>query len=174
GPHGLEEACQLWRVLFVDAAAMVLRQAYRDREADMYSIVREIIEAAAEDPPLTAERVFETLFRRDTLRVRFLDQLERYPILLCPVYPVPAFRHGERSWTIEGQKVKYLDASSYSHWFNLLGNPGAVAPVDRSHDGLPIGVQIVGRPWEEERVLAVAAVLEQAGGWKAPPKLTES
>ena len=98
------------------------------------------------------------------LRARFLDQMERYPILLCPVFAVPAFRHGERSWTVEGQKVEYLDASSYSQWFNLLGNPAAVVPMDRSDDGLPIGVQIVGRPWEEERVLAVAAALER-GRW---------
>jgi amidase len=48
-------ARQLWRVLFVDGAAMLLRQAYRHREADMYSVVREIIEASNDDPPLTAE-----------------------------------------------------------------------------------------------------------------------
>ena len=124
---------------------------------------------AAKDPSLTAERLFETLFGRDILRSRFLNQMERYPILLCPVYAVPAFRHGERSWTVDGQTVEYLDASSYSHWFNLLGNPAAVVPIGRSDEGLPIGVQIVGRPWEEERVLAVAAALERAAGWTARP-----
>jgi Asp-tRNA(Asn)/Glu-tRNA(Gln) amidotransferase A subunit family amidase len=170
-PEGLEKARQLWRVLFVDGAAMILRQAYQGREADMYSIVREIIEASAADPPLTAERLFETLFGRDVLRARFLEQMEHYPILLCPVNAVPAFRHGERSWTVEGQRVEYLDASSYSQWFNLLGNPAAVVPIDLSDEGLPVGVQIVGRPWEEERVLAIAAALEPAGGWTAPRDL---
>jgi Asp-tRNA(Asn)/Glu-tRNA(Gln) amidotransferase A subunit family amidase len=159
-PEGLEEARQLWRVLFINGAAMVLRQAYRDRETDMYSIVREILEADAEDPPLTGERLLQTLFARDMLRSRFFEQMDRYPILLCPVNAVPAFRHGERSWTVEGRRVDYLDASSYSQWFNLLGNPAAVLPIDRSGEGLPVGVQIVGRPWEEERVLAIAAVLE--------------
>ena len=81
----------------------------KGREADMYSVVREIIEASNEDPPLTAERIFDTLFRRDMLRARFLDQMERFPILLCPVNAVPAFRHGERSWTVEGRKVEYLE-----------------------------------------------------------------
>jgi Asp-tRNA(Asn)/Glu-tRNA(Gln) amidotransferase A subunit family amidase len=161
-PEGLEEARQLWRVLFVDGAAMVLRQAYDGREPDMYSIVREIFEAAAVDPPLTAERLLNTLFDRDVVRSRFLEQMDRYPILLCPVYAVPAFRHGERSWDVDGQTVNYLDASSYCQWFNLLGNPAAVVPIDRSDEDLPIGVQIVGRPWEEERLLAVAALLEEA------------
>jgi Asp-tRNA(Asn)/Glu-tRNA(Gln) amidotransferase A subunit family amidase len=171
-PEGLEEARQLWWTLFVDGAAMVLRQIYKDREADMYSIVREIMQYAAPDPPLTGERLFDTLSRRDILRARVLDQMDRYPILLCPVFALPAFRHGERSWIVAGQKVEYLDASSYSQWFNLLGNPGASIPVGQSDQGLPIGVQIVGRPWDEERVLAVAAVLDRAREWTSPPDLS--
>jgi Asp-tRNA(Asn)/Glu-tRNA(Gln) amidotransferase A subunit family amidase len=54
----------------------------------------------------------------------------------------------------------------------LLGNPATVVPVSRSlaAEGLPIGVQIVGRPWQEEQVLAVAAALEkECGAWKIPP-----
>ena len=71
---------------------------------------------------------------------------------------------------MEGKIVHYLDAWSYTEFFNLLGNPAAVVPVGRSSEGLPIGVQIVGRPWEEERVLSVAAALEaRSGAWKIPP-----
>jgi amidase len=99
-----------------------------------------------------------------------LMQMRGYPVLLCPVASIAAFRHGERSWQIEGKTVKYLDAFSYSEWFNLLGMPAAVVPFGRSPEGLPIGVQIVGRPWEEEIVLSVAAALEkQRGGWQGPP-----
>ena len=66
--------------------------------------------------------------------------------------------------------MQYLDAWSYTEFFNLLGNPAAVVPVSNSHEGLPIGVQIIGRPWEEEKVLAVAAALEkECGAWKIPP-----
>jgi Asp-tRNA(Asn)/Glu-tRNA(Gln) amidotransferase A subunit family amidase len=44
--------------------------------------------------------------------------------------------------------------------------------MGRSEQGLPIGVQIVGRPWEEEVVLAIAAMLEkERGPWQAPPLL---
>jgi Asp-tRNA(Asn)/Glu-tRNA(Gln) amidotransferase A subunit family amidase len=108
--------------------------------------------------------------RRDAARASFFAQMRRYPILLCPAAAIPAFRHGERSWQIEGKTVHYLDAWSYAEFFNLLGNPAAVVPVSHSFEGLPIGVQIVGRPWEEEQVLSVAAVLEkQCGAWKRPP-----
>src|SRR5262249_14006878 len=168
-PEGLEEARQCGRVLFIDGAAMLMRRAYQGRESDMYSIAREIIAAADEDPPLTTDRLLQTLFQRDIIRTWILDQMERHPILLCPVYAVPAFRHGERAWTVGGRRVEYLDASSYSQWFNLLGNPAAVVPIDRSDEGLPIGVQIVGRPWEEERVLAVAAALQRNAEASGPP-----
>jgi Asp-tRNA(Asn)/Glu-tRNA(Gln) amidotransferase A subunit family amidase len=167
-PEGLGEASRLWHVLFVDGAAVLLRQAYKGRERDMYSIARELLEFADKDPPLTMEILLNTLIGRDVLRARFLDWMNRYPILVCPVSAGPAFRHGERSWHIEGKTVEYLDAFTYSHWFNLLGNPAAVVPMGQSPEGLPIGVQIVGRPWDEELVLAVASCLEHAGGWRQP------
>jgi Asp-tRNA(Asn)/Glu-tRNA(Gln) amidotransferase A subunit family amidase len=96
--------------------------------------------------------------------------MREYPVLLCPVAAIPAFRHGERIWQVEDRTVEYLDAWSYTEWFNLLGFPAAVVPVGRSGEGLPIGVQIVGRPWEEELVLEIAAVVERGcGGWRKPP-----
>jgi Asp-tRNA(Asn)/Glu-tRNA(Gln) amidotransferase A subunit family amidase len=139
----------------------------------MYAIVREILDFADKDSPLTMQSLMDTLLERDTLRYRFLDQMDHYPILLCPVSAGPAFRHKERAWTIEGKTVHYLDSFSYSQCFNLLGNPAAVVPMGVSPEGLPIGVQIVGRPWEEERVLAVAACLEQTREWRAPSMISE-
>jgi Asp-tRNA(Asn)/Glu-tRNA(Gln) amidotransferase A subunit family amidase len=71
---------------------------------------------------------------------------------------------------VQGRKIEYLKAMSYSQWFNLLGNPAAVVPVARAAEGLPVGVQIVGRPWEDEAVLVVAAKIEAAtGGFRRPP-----
>jgi Asp-tRNA(Asn)/Glu-tRNA(Gln) amidotransferase A subunit family amidase len=172
-PEGLDEALRLWRVLFIDGVSMLLRESYRNREAEMYSTVREILDMSSKNPPLTLDGFLKTLFGRDVVRSRFLDQMNRYPILLCPVSSGPAYRHGERRWTIGGETVEYPDCFSYSQYFNLLGNPAAVVPMGRSPEGLPIGVQIVGRPWEEESVLAIAEHMECAGGWSKPPLLEE-
>jgi Asp-tRNA(Asn)/Glu-tRNA(Gln) amidotransferase A subunit family amidase len=57
----------------------------------------------------------------------------------------------------------------YTQWFNLLGSPAAVVPVGRSAEGLPIGVQIAGRPFEDEAVLKVAASVESEFGYRSPP-----
>ena len=85
---------------------------------------------------------------------------------------IPAFRHSERSWRLDGKTVKYLDAWSYCEWFNLLGMPAATVPVAQSSDGLPFGVQIIARPWQEELVLGVSEAVEKARhGFIAPPIL---
>ncbi|HEY8715196.1 MAG TPA: amidase family protein, partial [Candidatus Acidoferrum sp.] len=64
----------------------------------------------------------------------------------------------------------YRETMWHSQWLNLAGFPGAVVPMALSTEGLPLGVQVIGRPNEEELVLAVAEVLETARGrWQAPP-----
>jgi Asp-tRNA(Asn)/Glu-tRNA(Gln) amidotransferase A subunit family amidase len=94
--------------------------------------------------------------------------MNNIPVLICPVCSVPAFVHGEREWRIGGQSVSYMDAMSYTQWFNLLGNPAVVVPVGASPEGLPIGVQVVGQPNSEELILKVARALEKAVG---PPRM---
>jgi len=169
-PEGLEEARLLWRKFFVTAGAMLIRPMFSGREHDLSPILKQFLSSAEAEPSHTGETLLDAWVRRDALRAQFLAHMREYPILLCPAAAIPAFRHGERSWNVEGKKVEYLDAWSYTEWFNLLGNPAAAVPAGRSPEGLPIGVQIVGRPWGEEKVLVVAAALEsERGPWEPPP-----
>jgi len=169
-PEGLEEARQLWHRFFVVAGGMLLRPMFKGRESDLSPMLKQFLEWSAAEPSLTAEDLLAVWIRRDELRARFFSQMQQCEILLCPPAAIPAFRHGERSWRVDGRTVNYLDAWSYAEFFNLLGNPAVVVPVGHSSEGLPIGVQIVGRPWEEEQVLSVAAALErECGAWKIPP-----
>ncbi len=169
-PDGLELARQLWWNLFGIAGGMVLGPMTRGREAEIGPLLKEFSGWVAAEASHTGRSLLETWLQRDDVRSRIFSQMQKYPVLLCPVAAIPAFRHGERSWQVEGKTVKYLDAWSYCEWFNLLGTPAAVVPVGRSPEGLPIGVQIVARPWQEELVLSVAAALEkQCGGYAPPP-----
>src|SRR6266576_2151743 len=169
-PEGLEEARLLWKKFFVKAGGMLIGPMFAGREQDLSPTLKQFLEWSASEPSLSGPDVIDAWIRRDTLRASLLEQMRKYPILLCPPAAIPAFRHSERSWTIDGKTVEYLDAWSYTEWFNLLGNPAAVVPVSQSPEGLPIGVQIVGRPWEEEQVLSVASVLErEVGPGKRPP-----
>jgi Asp-tRNA(Asn)/Glu-tRNA(Gln) amidotransferase A subunit family amidase len=171
-PEGLEEARQLWWKFFGTTGGMILGPMLRGRESELSPMLRQFTSLTTADPEHTGDSLLATWLGRDDLRERVLFQMRSYPVLLCPAASIPAFRHGERQWQVEGKAVKYLDAWSYCEWFNLLGFPAAVVPMGRSPEGLPIGVQIVGRPWEEELVLAVAALLDEARGeFPHPPAL---
>src|ERR1700683_2529130 len=163
-PEGLEEARQLWWKFFVVAGGMLLQPMFKGREADLSPILKQFLDWSSVQRPHTGRTLLDAWIRRDAARTQLFSQMEHHPILLCPAAAIPAFRHGERSWLIEGKTVDYLDAWSYTEFFNLLGNPAAVVPVGQSSEGLPIGVQIVGRPWEEERVRSVAAAREAQCG----------
>ena len=171
-PEGLEEARQRWWEFFGVAGGMTLEPMLRGHESDLSPILREFQSWTNATPAHTGESLLAAWLGRDEIREKILLQMRNYPVLICPTAAIPAFRHGEREWQVEGKTVKYLDAWSYCEWFNLLGFPAAVVPMGRSEQGLPIGVQIVGRPWEEEVVLAIAAMLEkERGPWQAPPLL---
>ncbi|GAC1428771.1 MAG: amidase [Terriglobales bacterium] len=171
-PKGLEEATQVWWQFFGIAGGMLLGPMTGGREAELSPILKQFSSWVAKEPPHSGQSLLDAWLQRDLIRMQIFKQMEEFPILLCPVASVPAFRHGERKWTVEGKTVEYLDAWSYCEWFNLLGVPSAVVPFGRSPEGLPIGVQIVGRPWEEELVLSVAGELEmQRGAWQPPPPI---
>jgi Asp-tRNA(Asn)/Glu-tRNA(Gln) amidotransferase A subunit family amidase len=172
-PDGLDEARERWWEFFGTAGGMMLEPEMRGRESDLSPLLREFYSWTTAAPVHTGESLLAAWLGRDSVREKILLQMRKYPVLICPVAAIPAFLHGEREWQIEGKTVKYLDAWSYCAWFNLLGFPAAVVPAGLSKEGLPIGVQIVGRPWEEEVVLAVAAQLERAmgGGRQEPPLL---
>jgi Asp-tRNA(Asn)/Glu-tRNA(Gln) amidotransferase A subunit family amidase len=169
-PDGLEQARQAWWAFFGIAGGMLLRPMLSGRDAELSPTLLQFCEWIEAEPMHTAETLLDAWMQRDLLRMKIFAQMQRYPILLCPVASIPAFKHGEREWIIDGQTVKYLDAWSYCEWFNLLGCPAVVVPAGSSAKNLPIGVQIVGRPWEEEVALEVATIIErECGGGKMPP-----
>ena len=168
-PQALEEARQLWWKFFVRGGAMLLDPLVRGRHAELSPTFLDFLSIAHREPPLSAEELLSAWMDCDHVRRKLLAEMESFPILLCPVCAIPAFRHGERSWDVDGHRLEYLDAMRYTQWFNLLGAPAAVVPVGRSPEGLPIGVQIAGRPFEDERVLGIAAAVEAAFGYEPPP-----
>ena len=170
-PRTLELLRKLWWKFFVRCGAMFYAPAIQGKESQLSPIFREFLSIAASDPfggQMEGVELLDAWAELDLLRSRTLSEMASYPVLLCPVASIPAFRHGERVWMVEGQEVAYLDAVRHSQWWNVLACPAAVVPVGQSPEGLPIGVQVVARPWEDEVTLGVAAVLDEALGYRAP------
>jgi Asp-tRNA(Asn)/Glu-tRNA(Gln) amidotransferase A subunit family amidase len=168
-PQGLEQARKLWETFFVRCGALFEEPLVRGHEDQLSPVFQDFLARAHAAPPLTAGELLNAWAEADIIRGKLLAQMQEFPLLLCPVCAVPAFRHEERSWIIDGQAVEYLDAMRYSQWFNLLAAPAAVVPVGRAPEGLSIGVQIVGRPYDDEIVLKVASVIDREFGYVVPP-----
>jgi amidase len=168
-PKGLEPGRKLWELFFVRGGAFFEEPLVKGCEDKLSPVFRDFLARAHAAPPLTAAEVLTAWAEADIIRAELLEQMQEFPLLLCPVSAVPAFRHDERRWGIEGREVEYLDAMRYTQWWNLLAAPAAVVPAGRSPQGLPIGVQLVGRPFEDEVVLKVAAVIDESFGYQPPP-----
>jgi amidase len=103
-----------------------------------------------------------------TARDGFIGVLERflddYDALLCPVSVGPAIRHCASGTPVpvDAGSVTYtMGGLAHTAPFNLTGSPAAVLPMGQSTEGLPLGVQVVGRRWDDMRVLAVAEAIER-------------
>ena len=92
------------------------------------------------------------LFRKD-----FDEAFEKVDVLLCPTSPTPAFKIGEKA---SDPLAMYL-SDVYTISANLAGIPGISIPCGFSSDGLPIGLQLMAKPFDEERLLRVAYAYEQ-------------
>ena len=116
------------------------------------------------------QQVFE---QRQKLIQYVEDFLSRWDVWLCPVFSIPAFTHRplRASIEIEGRSFSADLAEVMPNViFNFTGHPVVVVPIGLSSDGLPIGVQIVGRRWGEMELLAVAEqIATVAGGYQRPP-----
>jgi Asp-tRNA(Asn)/Glu-tRNA(Gln) amidotransferase A subunit family amidase len=152
-PPQLKEIVDLTRrILGGDGGARVqrlVRRAGTKQTSPQLSVAGSLISAA--EFATTQERLDDT-------RSRMLAFLEDYDAILCPPSARPAPKLGDppgpQGW-------------NYTFPYNILGWPAAVVRAGTSPEGLPLGIQIVGRPWTEHVVLAVAAHLEsKTGGWQ--------
>jgi Asp-tRNA(Asn)/Glu-tRNA(Gln) amidotransferase A subunit family amidase len=168
-PEGLERARELWYIIFCRFSGLAFGPLLKGREDELHFLLRDLLRLQSREKELSAEDVLFTQFERDTLREQFVRQMDGHRVLVMPVSTGPAFRHGQMGWTHDERPETFVDSMVYSQWFNLLGLPAAVVPVGKSPEGLPIGVQIVGRPYEEYSVCTIAEAIEKVFSWQQPP-----
>ena len=108
---------------------------------------------------LKAQRL-RSLILRD-----FTTAFERVDVLLTPATPSAAFAAGEK---MDDPIAMYLN-DVFTVPVNLAGLPGISVPAGLTADGLPLGLQLIGRAFDEATVLKVAQVLETAAGFTARP-----
>ena len=168
-PGGLERAPNLWWFFFGQLPARITEQLIAGREDQAHWTGTEFLKRALEEAEPSSKMVLQNLAIRDKMRGALLREMEQYPVILLPACGVTAFRHRERRYETPGKAIGLFEAMMPATLFNLLGLPGMVIPFGQDEAGLPVGVQLVGRPYEEEVLLELAVRMEEARGPFASP-----
>ncbi len=171
-PH-IDRGHEMWLKLFSRASVVQLRRAYAGHETEGGSFVSWRLANADQPKPPSLDEYILNWMERDRLRDELLRWMETTSILVAPVGATPAYKHDTLKVNVRDSDINVFRAFSYAQTFNVFDLPVVTVPVGRSRDGLPIGVQIVGRPFEEAVVLAAASLVEESlGGWQMP-KISE-
>jgi amidase len=161
-PPGIERGHDLWLKLFSRASVVQLRDVYENNEELGGDFVRWRLARAVDEKAPTLDEYLHWWMERDRLRANLIEWMKDTPLLVAPVGATPAYAHGTHKVTIGELTISTFRAFSYSQTFNVFDLPSVAIPAGRSAEGLPIGIQIVGRPFAEQTVLAAAAIVEEA------------
>ena len=173
-PH-VERGHDLWLKLFSRASVVQLRHAYAGHEDEAGAFVSWRLATADNRTIPTLDEFITSWMERDRLRAELLRWMEMTPLLVTPVGATPAFQHDAHKVTVAGSTISIFRAFSHAQAFNVFDLPAATVSAGLSSDGLPIGVQIVGRPNDEKTVLLATSIVEEAlGGWQMPALMSDS
>ena len=165
----IEDPFSIFGPIVVTDAYAALGHLLPEHAADLMPYVKSTLERGQQTTGAEYSRVLRALER---FRGQMAGFFQRYDLLVTPTTAVPAFPVGKRPNEIAGQKISPLwGPFPFTVPFNLTGQPAATLPCGLSSDGLPIGLQIVGRWGEETTVLRASAAFEQARPWakRLPP-----
>jgi aspartyl-tRNA(Asn)/glutamyl-tRNA(Gln) amidotransferase subunit A len=129
-----------------------------------------LVQVVEEGRHISAVQLGRAAFARATFYEALRRFFAHYDLLLTPTLPVPPFAAGlERSPDSSGGSR--LAWAAFTYPFNLTGQPAATVPCGFTRDGLPVGLQIVGRRLQDATVLRAAAAFEAAAPWadRQPP-----
>ncbi|WP_209125269.1 amidase [Alkalihalobacillus sp. BA299] len=137
---------------------------YSDLSDEEFTLLEpKVQEIILEGKKLSAVDFYKANLAREVVWHKLLEIHKNYDLLISPTTAVPAFSidQGPPS-SINGKEINSLIGWFLTYPFNLTGNPAASVPCGFSKDGLPIGLQIIGRHLEDDVVLRACRNLEQA------------
>ena len=115
----------------------------------------------------TAEQLTDAMVVRKAVTNKMWRFMRNYDLLITPTVAVPPFEVGIQGPTrIDGRAVDQFEWLHFTYPYNLTGSPAATVPAGWTDDGLPIGLQIIGRHLDDALVLRASACFEAAQPWK--------
>lgn len=140
----------------------------------LFSLLASAFESQAEGkPPGSLGDYLIALHQRDGFMVAWEDFFTKWDALVCPAGPITAKRSTDTSPMVDGVVVSDDQVELLGIPYSLSavsGCPMVVIPVAQDHQGLPFGVQVIGRRWQDERLLTIAEIVaEVTSGFQRPP-----
>lgn len=165
---GADEAFKVWRAWHFEAGRGALLEEHR------HEMKETVVWNIEEGRKLTGPQLGQAEIKRTLLYHRVCEFMERYEFLLLPVSQVPPFDVTQPYVTeIAGVALEtYIDWMKSCYYISVTGLPAISVPCGFTPEGLPVGVQIVGRHQDDFGVLQLAHAFEQATGfWKRRPAI---
>ena len=152
-----------WNVFFYGGIAAFLDDKLADQGDLLDPHLRTIVQKGRK---LRAVDYVNALFKRNQFWQRARLLFEGYELLITPALAVPPFPLGQNNAIpLPGQEPRALRWSAFTYPFNLTGQPAVSVPCGWTEEGLPVGLQIVGRRFDDCTVLQAARALEQIQPW---------
>ncbi|WOO43714.1 amidase [Rubellicoccus peritrichatus] len=162
-PEVLQETLDMWLAVITADGGYTKKKILADSGTEQTSKHLKWLSELSMDEGIGKfpQKDFADMFERWAhYQSRVTSAFFNFDIIVCPVSAVPAPKADYES---------IFEVVSYVGAFNLTGWPAVTVPAGMTKEGLPIGVQIVGKPWEEAKILAVAEYIEKLfGGYKPP------
>ena len=158
---GFADPAPAFRVLWWSGARALLGRLPQEKKALLDPGLADVIKQSME---MTLEDYFDAVKARGVLGTQMRLFMQKYDLLVTPTLPIPAFEAGKLAPQDDGTG-KWVNWTPFSYPFNLTQQPAASVPCGFTKAGLPIGLHIVGRMFDDVSVLRAAYAYEQASDW---------
>ena len=154
---GQKDAGNITAIVFRMEAGLYLGSIASGCESELTPLLRQRF---FDSPSRSIEEYLEAIVQWEELRQEVAEYFTRYDLFLCPTAPMPAFPHKQTEFAIEGRTLAGRHTLRCTLPWDLTGSPAISIPFGWSSDGLPIGVQLEGRHFDELTLLKASKALE--------------
>jgi aspartyl-tRNA(Asn)/glutamyl-tRNA(Gln) amidotransferase subunit A len=164
---GFSDPAECFRVIWFSGARSLLGQLPPEKKELLDPALADVVEQAAS---ITVQDVFDANRARGLLGTQMRLFMEKYDALLTPTLPIPAFAAGILQPSDPDKRGKWVNWTPFTYPFNLTQQPAASVPCGFTKAGLPAGLHVVGRMFDDRTVLRVCQAFEEATDFhKATP-----
>jgi aspartyl-tRNA(Asn)/glutamyl-tRNA(Gln) amidotransferase subunit A len=154
---GFKDPAEMFRVLWWAGARAALGGLPPDKLALLDPALADVVEQSRS---ITVEHIQQATMQRGALGAQMRGFMQKYDALITPTLPIPAFEAGKLQPADPDNHGKWVNWTPFTYPFNLTQQPAASVPCGFTKAGLPVGLHVVGRMFEDARVLRVCAAYE--------------